>query len=119
MSRFYFHYWDGHVLTEDVVGSDHDDANSAYIEAFDTAEGLTIDLIRDHRPAMLGNIQVLDDLGRRVFELPFSEVLGAKSGSKGNGDMRARARAAATDVGGATLAVQTAMEDLAALLRRL
>ena len=118
MPRFYFHYWDGDVLTEDTQGSEHDDADSAFIEAFDTAEGLTIDLIRDHRSAVQGNIDVRDDLDRRVFGVPFSEVVGAKSASKGKGEMRARARTAAADVRRETVAAKAAMDDLAALIRQ-
>jgi hypothetical protein len=75
MRRFYFHYWDGDVLTKDSEGSEHDDAHGAYLEAFDTVETLAIDLIRDHRSAMQGRIEVVDGLGRCVFDLPFAEVV--------------------------------------------
>ena len=81
MPVFYFHYWDGCLLTEDTEGSEHDDVCHAYIEAYETVEGLAIDLIRDHRSATRGRIDVVDESGRRVFHLPFSEVLARGHGT--------------------------------------
>ena len=117
MPRFYFHYWDGHVLTEDSDGSEHDDVHGAYIEAFDTAEALAIDLIRNHRNAVEGRIDVVDDLGRGLFELPFSEVLAAGSASNRTAWMRKRTRTAAESVRRPVAARAGAERAAAALVR--
>jgi len=58
------------------LGSDLADANAAYVEAYEAAQELVIDMIRTRRNAISHRFDVCDEDGRLVFELPFSEVLG-------------------------------------------
>lgn len=76
MARFYFHLLGGDAPERDEIGSEHADANQAYLEAFEAAQQLTVDLIREHRSPAGYGFEICDAQGRTVFQLPFAEIIG-------------------------------------------
>lgn len=112
MARFFFHYWDGSGYRMDCEGSELPDANAAYMEAFETAQQLAIDLIREGSNAMRPQMEVNDATGRRVFELPFSEVLGVRSAPSDTAAIWRRSRLAAADVKTQVAEARSALDSL-------
>lgn len=116
MARFYFHHWCGRERLIDREGSELTDAESAYMEAFEAARELTIDLIRNRKSVFPHRFDVADELGRVLFELPFSEVVGGRAKPHRMEAALERSRALVADV---TSEVEKARETLANLRRSL
>jgi hypothetical protein len=74
MARYYFHLVTGEDYERDEIGSEHADANEAYLEAFDSAQQLTLDLIRDRVNPGRHRFDVCDERGNIVFQVPFTEI---------------------------------------------
>lgn len=76
MPRFYLHLWNGEEFMLDEEGDDLESAEAAYLEAFEAAKEMAIDLIRSRLDVTAYRFDVTDQVGCALFELPFSEVLG-------------------------------------------
>jgi hypothetical protein len=76
MPRFYLHLWNGDEYVVDQEGDELENAEAAYLEAFEAAKEMAADLIRSHVDVGAYRFDVVDRSGRAVFELPFAEVLG-------------------------------------------
>lgn len=114
MARFFFHYWDGSTYYEDEEGSDVGDTNEAFVEAFESAQQLLIERLLERRSVTQGRIDVVDEEGRLVLDVPFSEITKGSTGRP-----PARGQRAASEVASAIVEVRTALENMAHLLRRL
>lgn len=80
MARFFFHLVTPDSIERDEVGSEHRDANQAYLEGFETAQQMTVDLIRQHRNPARHRFEICDEQDRVVFHLPFTEIVGHAAG---------------------------------------
>lgn len=119
MARYFFHYWDGEAYLTDTEGSELRDANAAYLEAFESAQQLAIELIRDHRGVNGARLDVIDEHGSRLFDLPISEAIGGRPAPH---HMLARwqcGRASAEDLNTQINAAREALTSISQLLRRL
>jgi hypothetical protein len=98
MPRYYFHLASRDGYERDEVGSDLPDVHEAYLEAFETAQQLSVDLIRQNaRPAHY-RFEICDDRNRVVMELPFGEILGSRGGPQEITEAAARGRSLVQDV---------------------
>ena len=80
MPRFYLHLWNGSEHVLDQEGDELESAEAAYLEAFEAAKEMAADLIRSRVDVASYRFDVVDVRGRAVLDLPFTEVLGTKSG---------------------------------------
>ncbi len=76
MARYYFHLWTGEDYELDTAGADLPDADHACIEAYRAVGDMCVDNIRARRNLTKHSFDVVDEAGRKLFEVPFSEVLG-------------------------------------------
>ena len=76
MARFYFHLSSGEDYERDEIGSEHADANQAYLEAFEAAQQLAVDLIREHKSPASHRFDICDERDQVVFRVPFTEIVG-------------------------------------------
>jgi hypothetical protein len=74
--RYFFHLQTDSAYERDEEGSELEDLNAAYLEAFEAAQQLSIDLIRQNlRPARY-RFEICDAKDNVLMNLPFGEVLG-------------------------------------------
>lgn len=92
MPKYFFHFRQGRHVTADETGIDFQDAEGAYLGAYDAAVGMWTELLRDRRDPRACAFQVDDDAGRTMFVLPFREVL-ESCRSEGAGHVAHAARA--------------------------
>jgi hypothetical protein len=79
MPRYFFHLWTGTEYRRDDEGSELATVADAYAEAFETAQDVAIDLIRNRKNASIHRFDVVDDSNRLILEVPFSEIVGSRA----------------------------------------
>jgi hypothetical protein len=121
MPRFYLHLWTGAEYITDQEGDELESADAAYLEAFEAAKEMAVDLIRSHANPTQHRFDVLDRSGRILFEVPFTEVLGkvrkppqhAKANTEQYKRRKALMEAVAHEIGVARVTIAAARETLA------
>lgn len=116
MTRYFFHLWTGAAYERDDHGSDLPHVEAAYMEAFEAAQDLAIDLIRSRENAALRRFDVVDEQGRIVFELPFTEVVGTRASKHPVMETLLRGRALAADVAEQVVVARQNLDHLRLLL---
>lgn len=119
MARFFFHLATGQDYERDDLGSEHCDANQAYLEAFETAQQIVVDLIREHRHPGSHRFDICDEQGRMVFQLPFSEIVGHRIGAQEAVESVQRGNRLATQVRDQIITARNELETLRAVLSKL
>jgi hypothetical protein len=79
MAKYYFHLWTGGNYEMDAAGLDLESAESAYLEAYRAAQDLCGELIRERCAPATYRFEVADQSGRKIFDLPFSEIIEASA----------------------------------------
>jgi hypothetical protein len=77
MPRYFFHLWTGERYEVDTVGLELPDADTAYVEAYRAAQDLCSEMISTRRQLGAHRFEVADPSGRKLLDLPFSELLGS------------------------------------------
>ena len=119
MPRFYFHLATGDAYERDEIGSELNDANEAYLEAFETAQQISVDLIREHRNPMGCRFEVSDAQDRVLFTLPFAEILGRRPSRQELTEAAERGRLLAMALKDEVVAVRAEMQNLWVALKRI
>jgi len=73
--RYYFHLRIGQELSPDDLGMDLPDLDSAYLEAFQAAQDMWVELLAQRMDPLIRSFEIADEKGRVVLILPFQEVL--------------------------------------------
>ena len=76
MTRYYFHLWTRDEYVMDEIGVELAGADDAYLEAVHGAREITIELLRESRSPARYRFDVVDNCGRLIHSLMFSEALG-------------------------------------------
>lgn len=119
MPHFYFHLSTGDDYERDEVGSDLKDANEAYLEAFETAQQLVVDLVREHRRPARYRFDICDEQGRVLFQVPFSEIVGATPAFGEVTEAAARGHRVASEVRDQIISARAELQNLYGALRKL
>ena len=119
MARFYFHLSTGEDYERDEVGSDHVDANQAYLEAFESAQQLSVDLIREHLSPIRHRFDICDEYDRVLFQVPFAEIMGRRPGPHELMHTAARGQNLAADVRNEIGNVRAELQSLWDALKRI
>ncbi|WP_262266006.1 DUF6894 family protein [Microvirga yunnanensis] len=93
MTRYYFHLRTAQGLSPDELGLDLPDVETAYLEAFTTAQEMWPDLLRRREDPTRYTFEIADRFGQVVQTLPFAEVLDS---ARGRATRRSLPRAART-----------------------
>ena len=80
MPRFFFHIRNGTGFTEDEEGRDLPDEAAARTIAVEGARSLLSHEVSGGTLDLRGRIEVVDDEGRPLFVLPFSDVISIATG---------------------------------------
>jgi hypothetical protein len=83
MPKYFFDYRQGRDICRDESGMEFNDAEHAYLSAFEAATSMWSELLRERRDPRICSFEVTDELRQPIFTLPFSEVLDScrKTGS--------------------------------------
>ena len=119
MARFYFHLSSGKDYERDEVGSEHADANQAYLEAFETAQQMSVDLIRGHNNPGRHRFDICDEEGRVVFQVPFTEIVGHRVGPQEANETARRGHTLVTEVRDQIVSARAELETLWAAVKRI
>ncbi|MBM6582204.1 hypothetical protein ILT44_18535 [Microvirga sp. BT689] len=77
MPRFFFHVRSAcKDLSRDELGLDYPDVETAYLEVFRGAQGMMCEFAARSLNPQDYAVEIENDSGEVVFELPFSEVSG-------------------------------------------
>lgn len=82
MSLFYFHLATPDQYLLDDTGTELEDADEAYLEAFHSAREISIEMLRTRRSARRYRFDVVDGRGRLVHAILFSEAMGQPVANK-------------------------------------
>lgn len=119
MARFYFHLATGEDYERDEVGSEHSSANEAYLEAFETAQQMAVDLIRERRNPGRHRFDICDEQGRVVFQVPFTEIVGQRIGPQEATAIAHRGFSLAAEVRHEIVTARAELDSLRAVLKKL
>jgi hypothetical protein len=75
MPRFYFNFISPGHYTMDEVGGEFPDVEAAYLDAWQAALELVIDMLRERRDPFHCQFDITDSERRCLLEIPFSEVM--------------------------------------------
>jgi hypothetical protein len=75
MPRFFFHLKSPGNYSEDGVGDEFADVETAYLEAHHSALEISFEMLRDRRDPHGFQFDIVDEQGSLMLDLPFSEVL--------------------------------------------
>lgn len=117
MPRYYFHLAGGETRECDEIGSDLKDANEAYLEAFEAAQQLSVDLIREHRSPSTYCFEICDAHGRLVFQLPFTEIVGHRPNRHEIHEAAERGRQLASDLTEQIIVARSELQTLWTVLK--
>lgn len=78
MSLYYFHLWNGHEYEVDQTGIELENSEAACLEAFLGAREIWLQLLRERQNPARYRFDVVDDQGRSVHEISFTEALGLR-----------------------------------------
>jgi hypothetical protein len=90
MSQFFFHLVSPAGYDVDDVGSEFPTLELAYLDAHAAASEMCVEIIRDHGDPMRYQFEIVDQKGRFLIELPFSEVIRPRFSKVGYGDIKPR-----------------------------
>ena len=95
MPRFFFNIRNGNGLTEDEEGRDLPDAATAREAALKGVRSIVAEEVKEGHLDLGGRIEVIDEAGTSVIEVPFGEALALERGSGAS----PRARSGSTEIG--------------------
>lgn len=75
MQRYYFDFRQDAQLTPDNLGCEFSSVEDAYLEAFNAAREIWVELLNQRRDPRRCSFEVHDGTGSLLFVLPFWEVL--------------------------------------------
>jgi hypothetical protein len=75
MPRFYFHLVSPGSYATDEVGGEFADFEAAYLDAHHAALEIAFEMLREHQDPGKLQFEIVDDQGRFLVDLPFSEVM--------------------------------------------
>jgi hypothetical protein len=75
MPRFFFHLASPGEYALDDIGADFPDVESAYLDCHQAALEIAFEMLRDHRDPTHYQFDIMDNLGRFLLDVPFSEVM--------------------------------------------
>lgn len=119
MTRFYFHLATGEDYERDEIGSEHVDANQAYLEAFEAAQQMTLDLIRERRHVGRHRFDICDERGRLIMQVPFAEIVGQRIGPQEAVAVAHRGQALVAEVRDQIITARGELDALWSVLNRL
>jgi hypothetical protein len=79
MPRFFFHLSSPETRSMDDVGGEFADVENAYLEAHRAALEIAFEMLRDHRDPNRFQFDIVDEQGRFLLDVPFSEVMRPRS----------------------------------------
>lgn len=77
MAQYFFHLWTGEQYELDTIGLELPDIESACVEAYRAARDLCSEAILIERNPAKYRFEIADEAGRKLLDLPFSEILGS------------------------------------------
>src|SRR5262245_21470389 len=75
MPRYHFHLWTGDAYELDVSGLDVADAEAAYLEAFQAAQEICAEMIRERKNPTRARFEITDHKANKLGEVLFSELM--------------------------------------------
>jgi hypothetical protein len=75
MAKFFFNFRQGNSHQVDDLGCEFDSVEDAYLGALTAAQDMWRELLIQRQDPLLCAFEVMDEAGRDLFALPFSEVL--------------------------------------------
>jgi CRP-like cAMP-binding protein len=73
--RYFFNIRNGNGLTEDEEGRDFPDAGTARLEALKGVRAIVAEEVKEGRLDLAGQVEITDEAGGPVLEVPFGEAL--------------------------------------------
>jgi hypothetical protein len=75
MPRFFFHFRSQDDVSRDEVGTVFPSLEAAYLDGCQSALEMSIDKLRARDDPTNDSVEITDESGRRLMNIPFSEVL--------------------------------------------
>jgi hypothetical protein len=75
MPRFFFHFTSQNDVSRDEVGTVFPSLEAAYLDSCQSALEMSIDKLRAREDPMNDSVEIADESGRLLMNIPFSEVL--------------------------------------------
>jgi hypothetical protein len=75
MSHFYFDLVSPSDLSRDEIGTDFPDSEAAYLNAFEAALDISVEMLRARDDPSQHRFVIRNDKDELLFDLPFAEVL--------------------------------------------
>jgi hypothetical protein len=75
MPRFFFNFASPGNYELDDIGGDFEDVESAYLDAHQAALEIAFEMLREHCDPTPYKFDIVDNLGRFLLDIPFSEVM--------------------------------------------
>jgi hypothetical protein len=73
--RYYFHLRIAGTLSPDEIGLELPDVETAYLQAFETAQAMWVELLAQRCDPLTRAFEIADEDGQVLLTLPFAEVL--------------------------------------------
>src|ERR1700758_400689 len=86
MPRFFFHFTSQNDVSRDEVGTVFPSLEAAYLDSCQSALEMSIDKLRAREDPINDSVEIADESGRHLMNIPFSEVLrpSQKTGLRAN-----------------------------------
>jgi hypothetical protein len=75
MPRYYFHLWTGDAYELDATGLEVANAEAAYLEAFQAAQDICAEMIRERKNPLRARFEITDHNANTLSEVAFSELI--------------------------------------------
>ncbi len=75
MPRFFFHFTSQNDVSRDEVGTVFPSLEAAYLDSCQSALEMSIDKLRAREDPINDSVEIADESGRRLMNIPFAEVL--------------------------------------------
>src|ERR1700757_2566168 len=75
MPRFFFHFTSQDAVSRDEVGTVFPSLEAAYLDVCQSALEMSIDKLRVRDDPANDSVEITDESGRLLMDIPFSEVL--------------------------------------------
>lgn len=94
MAQFFFNLVSPGRFETDEIGCELPDIEAAYLEGRMAAVEISAEMLRNHCDPTRHQFEIVDDQGRFLMELPFSEVLWPRATAASHAEIRPKLRAA-------------------------
>ena len=92
LTRFFFDRVGSSRTDRDTVGASFTDLEAAYLDAYESALEVSVEMLRRRENPIGGRLEIRDEQGRLLMEVPFAEVLRPGAGADHHLDNPARER---------------------------